>query len=89
MDRLIYVRPETVAEVTKGQFLPTVLLTEAAAKAVLDGKLELRKGQWVIDGRTGERGQFVRITKGIKKSIRLRKAKEGMTFAQYQTKLAA
>ena len=86
MNQLIYVRPEVVADMTKGHFLPTILLTDAARQAIVDKKITLRKGQWLVDGRTGTRGQFV-SRKG--QTIRVRKATPGLAFADYQKKLAA
>ncbi len=86
MNQLIYVRPEVVSDLTNGQFLPTILLTDAARDAIVAGKITLRKGQWLVDGRTGTRGQFV-SRKGS--TIRVRKATDKMSFADYQKKLAA
>lgn len=86
MNQLIYVRPEVVTDLTKGQFLPTILLTDEARKAIVDGKIILRKGQWVVDGRTGTRGQFVSRKGSV---LRVRKATDKMSFKDYQKKLAA
>lgn len=86
MNQVIYVRPEVVDDLTKGQFLPTILLTDAARDAIVQGKLEVRRGQWLVDGRTGNRGQYLG-KKG--KTIRVRSAKPGLKFSEYQKPLAA
>lgn len=70
-----------------GQFTPTVLVTEAVRD---EGYQGLRKGQWVIDGSTGRRGQFY----GTKRSLlgrtkaQVREYKAGQPFSAFQQKYA-
>lgn len=73
-----------------GQFTETVLLTDTLKTELSAGNAKLRKGQWVLDGKTGQRGQFVgtKKVKGVN-SLKVRAATPGLTFADYQKRLAA
>lgn len=94
MDRVTYVSTATqrrVARANSGQFKPTILITEEARVAISKGEVVVRRGQWLIDGFTGKRGQYLALKKTMfgKPNIRIREAKPGMTFKDYQAKLAA
>lgn len=83
-----------------GQFTPTVLVTKKTEEAIKDGQLNLKRGQWVISGEDGTRGQLVRSyvqDRLVKPSGLLRRAKverqlqievrpyvPGRSFADYQ-----
>lgn len=43
-----------------GQFMPTVLVTRQTEEAIKNGEIKLKRGQWVISGEDGTRGQLVR-----------------------------
>lgn len=80
--------------VNTGQYTPTVLVTDAARQAIANGDLNLKRGQWVVDGSSGVRGQvrgvvtknhrtFLQPNK-VEKFLSVRPYKAGLRFSDYQ-----
>lgn len=78
----------------RGQYTPTVLMTDETQDALLNGELKLKRGQWIIDGSTGIRGQvrgivtknrrtFFRPNK-VEKFLSIRPYQEGLRFSDFQ-----
>lgn len=72
-----------------GQFRPTLLVTANSTDGELLSRY-VKKGQWVVDGRTGQRGQFIG-TKETKRLLRspsidivMREYQPGRSFKDYQ-----
>lgn len=83
-----------------GQFTRTVLITPETEQAIKAGEVSLKRGQWIMDSKSGLRGQFVQ-TKSFKRmtrpasffrkaefedtaSIEMRPYVSGRKFAEYQ-----
>lgn len=77
-----------------GQFTRTVVLT-AEVKRALGEQLQLKRGQWVLDGHTGKRGQLIGTHKvrskylslplgGSKTVVEMREYQPGHSFKEYQ-----
>jgi len=77
-----------------GQFTPTVLISESTRQALLNGDIKLKRGQWVLDGASGNRGQMRGIsTKNhyhffkpntVEKAVDIRAYQPGRKFSDYQ-----
>jgi hypothetical protein len=61
------------------KFQPTLVITDDFRREVTSGVRKIRKGQWVLDGRTGRRGRFL----GLRKTLHVVEYKRGLSFRQH------